>query len=292
MSDHRIHLTNIYFTPSTTIIGNYQPLVSESYLKIEIIPSYDGLNIKTINIIYFDPTDSSSCINEEISDASVFQAITFSLKGESSTLLHGVISYMKSLCRDDVNIIVKEYSKYIQDGVVLDGFMAGLCSYLTFLFLNENGTFVKTLPFQFSCPTSVMSGNIVNHNMFQYMSLPLISLTKTSTGIILQITTFVQSFINMWDPLFTTGPIIGTVNETKMCIEIVTALSSHVCSLMAETKSQQEIIINRLSDIELRLQHKVNTSLSTLTKNIDLLLSQQLNDTRINEIIQEAITKQ
>src|SRR5690606_1575843 len=132
----------------------------------------------------------------------VFKSITYSLINNEENIVDTVVKYIQTLPSDDLFIIKREYAKCIESESIVDGFIAGIAAYLALLFINENATIMNQLIFQVNIPTNVNGGNIVNRNMFRYLSLPLTAFCKLSKGVILQLVQFVQSFINIWDPIF------------------------------------------------------------------------------------------
>src|SRR5436853_1634089 len=298
MLDSQIYPIIITFTNDGVNIANSQmPIMGENYyLKIQILHTQNSKDIQSIKIHYYDPSVAPYHLNEDISDDSIFTAITYSMKGNDDSLVDRATNYMKSLPPDEVSIIFKEYSKYIKDGVVLDCFIACIAYYMAFLVLNENNIFVNQIPFQFSMPYSVYSGNLINRNMFQYISLPLISLCKICQGGLLQLILFIQSFINIWEPLFTDGPIIGTLNESRMCLEIINGFSQHVASTLAQTKCQQNLLIQQMNSMENQLRGIVEQSMFRTRREIDNLLidtRESIEDVKmlINDSIKEKISK-
>ncbi len=241
------HQVFIIFTNTDCIIQN-------DLDKIELIPPYIVIsievqnNIKLLKVQYTNPEVIPNRFNEELNDSTVFEAITYSMVGTGNTLLQRISSYISGLPDDDLNIIKHEYSKYINDGILLDGFLAGISSYLAFILLYENGIFVNQLPFQFSIPSIVRSGNTVNHNMFQFLSLPFTALSKSTTGVLLQLILFIQSFINIWETCFTNGPIIGSSNETRMCLEIIGGLSNYTINSISQ--NHREVSESSLEALE------------------------------------------
>jgi hypothetical protein len=271
--------TVVYFTQDSTSINS--KISSKSSLKIQIIPTEDKTEINSIKISYFN---GISQINEEIDDANIFSALTCSLNGIGDTLVEKITSYMNNLEEDEICVIIKEYSKYINDGVLFDALVAGIGSYLALLVLIENGAFVGQFPFEFSVPCSVCSGNTINGNMFKYMSLPLISLRKLSQGVLLQLVIFVESFINIWSPLFLEGPSISTMNESKVCLEIISGFSQHILSQKTENSYMSENyeqffrkcenLLQESSNKIMQLTNKVN-ELSEKVKELKLISSKE-----------------
>lgn len=232
---------SVYFT-DTHILINTKPSVP-SYIKVVVIPS--GEEVKQVNVYFVSETNR---ITEEVDDEDLFTGLTLSLRGEGS-FLNRVRTYMNSLDSDVLAVVTQEYSRRLSDCTLLEGFVAGLGSYIAFLALLENGAFVGRLPFEFHLPTSLSSGNATNENMFRYISLPLTALRKTLKGSLLQMTTFLEMFINLWAPLFRTGPLIPVQAETRCCIEIVSGISTH----FVESANESQVLKYRLSILEDKL---------------------------------------
>ena len=275
MNDPLIHPITIVFTHDFITIEDNPPSppsLSGHYLKIQIIPTDNGKDIQSIIICYSDPNGEPSRLHEEISDDNIFKSLVSSMKGYESNLLDKAVVYMKALPSDEVSVIVKEYTKYIQDGVVLDGFIAGIAAYIAFNVLNENSVFTNQMPFQFGLPWNIYSGNIVNRNMFQHLSLPLLSLSKIAKNVLLQLVLFIQSFINIWEPIFHDGPTIGSTNEARLCVEIISGLSQHVTSSLVQTQSLNESVSRELQSVETRIQASVDTAIAKMSREVNNLL--------------------
>jgi hypothetical protein len=165
-----------------------------------------------------------------------------SIKVRAPTFIEEVAHYIRSLPADDTMIIVREYQKCIEDGTILDGFVAGVAAYIALLVLSENGAFTKQLPLQFGLPCTVRSGPILTKNMFRYMALPLVALAKTCQGCILGLVTFVQGFINMWDTAFNEGPLIDPHATAMMQLEVTNGISQYtIRTLGSEVHHRQSI---------------------------------------------------
>ena len=275
ISDPRIHATTLIITSNLTTIVDSESTtspISSPYLKVRITPTRNGKDIAFIQITYLNHNANPSQLNDEIVEPNVFETLVHCVKGDGDSLIDRVVKYMRALPTDDVTVIVHEYTKYIQDGVILDGFIAGIAAYMTLLLLNENAVFTHQMPFQFSTPLTVRSGAIVNRNMFRYLSLPLTSLSRTAEGILLQLVLFVQGFINMWEPLFCDGPVIGFNNEGRMAIEVISGFSQHVASELAQTRALNDAMTQKLGLIENRLQSYVDDSLSKMRREVNNLL--------------------
>lgn len=276
MGDSRIDRCIITFTGTSTIISNSpSETQSDTYLKIEILPTQNGKNINSIEVWYMNPNNIVSRLHEEIANVGIFNALIYSINGEGETMVDKIISYLLSLPLEDQLVIRNEYKKYIADGTILDGLVAGISSYIVFILLNESNAFINQMPFQFACPWNLNSGHTINRNMFQYLSLPLTSLSKInipSNNILCQLVIFVQSFINMWTPLFIQGPSIGLAIETRMCTEIMSGLAQYNISILEQTQAQNDLLLKNMKSIESRLQTHIDRSISTIKREIHNLV--------------------
>lgn len=277
-SDPIMNITTIIFTPTSTTITDAISVPQVPYLKIQIIPTANGKDVSSLKFWYCNNNFVPSRLNEEISEEKFFRSsLVYSLETDGDTLIDRTVSYMKALSPDEICIISNEYTKYIQDGSVLDGFIAGIGAYITFLLLNENGIFMNQMPFQFTFPYTVRSGVIFNRNIFQHLSLPLTSLSKVSHDILFQLVVFIQSFINMWEPLFVCGPSIGISNESRMAMDVISGLSQHVACSLAETRTLNEIMSKQIHSIESRLQSYIDESLINMRREINNLIVESRN---------------
>jgi hypothetical protein len=187
---------------------------------------------------------------------------------------------MKQLSPDDVSIIVNEYTKYIENGFVLDGLISGIAAYLTFISLHSNSIFVDQLPFHFNIPSNTNICDNLNRNMFRHLSLPIMSLAKISTGVLKQLTLFIQSFINIWEPLFIQGQDISPSMDARLSIEIISGFSDHVASTLYQTQLLNESLFNTLNQIELRLQNHIDESLNKIKREVNNIVIEARDSVR------------
>lgn len=288
----RVNVTTVIFTPQSTSVTNAIFIPQGPYLKVQILPTENGRDIHSLRLWYYNNNASPCRLNEEISEENFFKSsLVYSLEGNGDTLLDKAVSYMKALSPDEICVISKEYTKYIQDGSVLDGLIAGIGAYMAFLILNENGIFMNQMPFQFTMPYTVRSGVIFNRNIFQHLSLPLLSLSKISQDILFQLVVFIQSFINMWEPLFVNGPNIGTLDEARMAMELISGLSQYVAGSLAETRTLNESLSKQIKSIESRLQLHVEDSLVKIRREVNNLVAETRNSTKeLNKSVTAQLT--
>jgi hypothetical protein len=248
----RIQSLHVICTPDGTSVSATVPALSGPHLLITARANGDGTNLEALFLTYSNHNSTPPLIQTSITDPAVFQAMTHYMQGSGTTVTQRCDSHMNQLPRDDVSVIAREYGRYFQEGRILDGFIAGVASYLGLLLLFENETFRTHMPFQFSVPTTVATGHALTQHMLSYMSLPLTALAKITTGVLGNIVNFVQSFINMWDTAFLPGPEIGS--EARMCLEIITGMTQHTSEALAQIQRDRQAIsitIAKLGD-ELR----------------------------------------
>ena len=262
----RINVTTVLFTPTTTVVGNISVPPVLPYLKVEITPTEDGNNIDGIKVLY---VTKQGRLNEEISEENIFRTLTLNIKGEDRSLYNKVTKYMRELSSEEVTVVVNEYTKYISDGVILDGFIAGIASYMAFLVLNDNGVFANQMPFQFRVVNNIESGLSVTSNMFQYLNIAMTSLCLVSEGILLQLVKFIQTFINLWDPVFETGPNITITDQSRLAMEVIAGLSQSVSKSIAQNREINKKIMEKLESIEMRMEHRIDNGNMKISKQVD-----------------------
>jgi len=265
----RINVTTVLFTESTTVVGSISVVPVIPYLKVEIRPTDDGDNIESIKIIYDNNLTKLSRLKEEISDTNIFRTLTLNIKGEDRSLYNKVTKYMRELSSEEVTVVVNEYTKYITDGYVLDGFIGGIGAYMAFLVLNDNGVFANQMPFQFRVVNNIESGLSVTSNMFQYLSIALTSLCLVSEGILSQLVKFVQTFINLWEPLFVNGPNLTITDQSRLAMEVIAGLSQSVAKSLAQNREINKELVEKLQSIEMKLQDRIDNSMRKILKQVD-----------------------
>ena len=128
MADLRLGRINIVFTENRVMISEgaggkrgSETEVSGAHLQIEVHPTGDGCDIASIDLKYYNPSGTPARLYQKIDDPCLFQAITYSIIGDGETFVERIRKYMRTLSPEDAAIIVKEYSIYIEDGIILDG---------------------------------------------------------------------------------------------------------------------------------------------------------------------------
>ena len=147
--------------------------------------------------------------------------------------------YINSLSNSQLNLIQKEYLRYIEDGILSDGFISGLACYLVLCFLINN----DLIP---DYHLSIPHDDIVNTNMFTYITIALHSLSMSDTYIS-HLASYVQSFINIWEPLFISGPTIKPQYYATLSIDVISAITRQVHSQLHTLQQQQYALYTALN---------------------------------------------
>lgn len=269
-----IHPTTVIFTPTSTVVGDCPNFPDSAYLKVLVLPTPDGKDIESVEVWYFNPLSEPNRLNEKIADEHVFKQLTRYLNGSYNTLIYGIADHMQRIIHPDhIAIIEKEYTKYISDGSLLDGFIAGIGAYLVFLLLNENGVFSNQMPFQFGVVYPVSSGITITGNMFEYLSLAFTALARSSQGILLQMILFIQTFINLWGSVFELGPEINPSHTARITMDVIDGFAQNVTKelvLARETTAE-------LNKVEAKLKSHVDDELVKIRREINNIVAEARN---------------
>ena len=123
--------TIITFTPDvTSIIADSdlstlaaQSSVTDNYLKIQILPTADGKNIKSLSFIY----NNIIKLHEVIDNSDFFLNISLNMEGNS--LLEKCLKYIAHIPHDDLLVINSEYVEYMDSTLIC--LVASIASYIT-----------------------------------------------------------------------------------------------------------------------------------------------------------------
>jgi hypothetical protein len=264
MSNHSSTILplDIVITPNElTIQANESVQPSGQYLHIRTLPTRSGDNLASISIRYGNVTHN-------LDDSNIMSSITHSLVNANNSLADSANNYIAELSDEDRNTILLEYSKYMTEGIILDGLIAGIAAYYALLTLFENHP--ELFPIQFNLPENTESGLILSCNMLQYIRLALLALVKiVCDPILLKLIVLVLSFINIWEPVFFQADIDPDYGM-ELTVEIITGLTEYTCTKLERaqtrhleiTKSEQHNYRTELN----RLQNQINDLNSKIQK--------------------------
>ncbi len=310
---YELVLLDIVITPCSATINtnNECPDLPNCYLQIKVYPTPCGRNIRCIEYWYHCGTK----LHGEITDPKVLQAVTsYSVIGEASDSLSEKIGcYITGVPEEQMVIMLQEYAVYMTDGILLDGVVAGIASYLVLLTLIEEGIF--PLPFEFNIPYKVSSGLSLTKNMLEYINLPLSTILKISdnleslscdpdkiccewisntkicqvNGILKQLALFVLSFMNIWDLLFVAGQTIDSDTRALLCIEMIHGISQCSTSLLLGYIKRQDDIMHELSCMEEKIRCYVEETMKRMRRELDNLVidnGQYVSHTVVNNVLE------
>lgn len=281
----------VIFTGGATITRDVNLTSEPSYLRVQVTPTSDRRGLSSVKIVFSNSTPNNTKITDGVDDDTLFRAITFSMKGEGA-MVDRVLDHLGTLPDEEIAVVEKEYQKY--GTTVANGFATGLAAYLTFFLLQENTAFHGQLPFQFSLPATVFSANIVNANTFHHLSLPLTALANTVKGVLHQLVTFVQTFVNIWASAFLPGPDLSATLEARLCMEVISGVSHHNSKMLvlAHENAAEKV----LSETRAKVSAHVDSLSNTQTQNhnelktyVDNALQKMRND--FNASLAEASAK-
>ncbi len=204
-------------------------------------------HIKNNDILYFTVTPGIDHIKCKIS----MDNNTYNIEQEDiSSWLVGtgdlsskLTMYMASLSDSQLNTIQKEYINYVNDGIISDGFISGLSAYMVMCFLINNGMIPG---YQLNIP----SDNIINTNMFNYISVALRAFSTMNLGWFSQLSRYVEIFINVWEGIFIAGSKIKVGSYAQLSVDIIAGMSQHVMSQLQTIQQQQYALYLALQEYD------------------------------------------
>lgn len=245
----------LVFTASKTVTHD----VKEDYIKVQV-KTKRKMDLKAIKAFSFQ---EGVYAKEEINinhNKETFSSLLNCINTPGDNLSQKVNFYLKSLSSEEVAIIKHEYMKYVDSQEphdLLHIFTAGLCSYLALIMLIHHPLFTNQLPFYFVFPCTIDSEHVCTINTFRYLSIPLTMMLKFCKGPLLEMVLFVQSFINLWEPLFIKGPEIGIANEARMYVDIISSLAQYVSASMIQANLLIQGYLNKIKDLESIIEKQV-----------------------------------
>lgn len=228
----------------------------KNYLQIFIY-------IKDGNIIYIKIKYCNKCV--KIHDTITYSHILDSIDYCGSCLITKCHNYIESLDCEDKAVICKEF----QHDNIVDDLLAGIAIYLSFIYLIENNAFSDDFPFNLQLPAK---DNYLNTNMFRYLSSPLLLLSKLSNSLLLRLILFIQSFINIWSPLFVSGCDISNNDYTMLHLELISAFAHNLTSSIIKMQEHTQHIFEKLQHIEEDLHFQLDNYLNKVSEEVNNLL--------------------
>ena len=176
-----------------------------------------SLIIEKINLIPFH----FSIIDNHHDQLNLWQKITnhmTELSSHPDTELY--LRYFNNAHLKDVNNL---------DVNMLDGFLYGYISYISLFALLENVKFKRSLPIQFQVPVRLEDGDCSDYHVFQYIYQPLNAMMQIldEDTPLYNYFNVIIGFINIWSPVFHSGPGINANIINTLNMEIMTGVTNY-----------------------------------------------------------------
>lgn len=212
-------ILNVLFTnEKCTVTARSKQSINKKHIQITI--SYDESTWEISSIfIRSVGFDDEIYQNQDIIPDNIELALQNIPSDHSrSSLKHKFLNQLKY--SGDEGVLTKEYKQYNTD--MESGFLAGLGTYCTFLYLLNNGLIDSEIPFPMTFPYRSNHLDSLNNNAFSVLSSPLMAFTKLASGPALHMGIFIQTFINSWGFMFVEGN--PQVNENKILPELLNSM--------------------------------------------------------------------
>lgn len=255
LQDKMIKVRPIIYVQSNTELNGYgiadfgkvkdttsiESSVDAPYLVLFIEPSPSGDSVQQVQAVFNDGMNRyTKTLDTEVQNVGLF--LNSETLKQSTSLVDKVNQYLSFYTEQDVlgmslppvtdntGFIVDPTSSLSQMG--MDAFVIGMAGYLASLtFLMEEDIY-SNLPFPFTLPFHTVGENVLNTNMFKYMSYPCTAVVTHSTYCDSRILfDQILRFCNEWGPIFDDGPVLDfstAVMDTTSgyCKLVVTDLST------------------------------------------------------------------
>lgn len=222
---------------------------SEPALRLLIFPNTSGFQIK---FWYHNFINHENNVLHETID--ILQLNNY-ISSHGKSFYDKITNYISTLSDDDFLVIKHEYKKYKLNFDLLHLCLIGMAAYSILIHFNDNSIF--NLPFQIFIPND----QVYTRSMFKYITTYLIALSRISVGPLLQLVSFLLSFVNIWDLMFIRGPEISISDFTKISVDIITGVSSHMIH-------QFDKISRHHDDIKHNLQKDIGLMMAEVRRDV------------------------
>jgi hypothetical protein len=178
-------------------------------------------------------------------------------------------AHLQTLSDEEILGHIMEHEKYcsVDHKNLIYSFLAGVTAYTIILSLLECSICEAVWPFKFMLPHgNNQIENLYSGNALRYFSVPLSAVYRTTTGVISQLCSYVQYFINVWDAVFLEGPEIPHNLYSRLSLDVMVGVTNHSSTLIEEMvtergrwqkelKATTEQLIDRFN-VELRRQQR------------------------------------
>jgi len=250
------------------------------YLILYIEPTKSGRDVGAARAIYHDGNRQfTTTLNNEVQNVGLFL--------NSETLKEGNLAekaaqYLSFYSETDVSDMARDplvdTSGAIVNPVVdnplqmgLDAFVIGVVGYLASLkFLLEDDVYAN-LPFSFTLPFHKVNENVLNTNMFKYMSYPCTAVvthsTYCSSRLLLD---HILRFCNEWGPIFDDGPKMDFIPSI---LDTVSGYCKLTVTDMSDFQQNTLILRDEMSNLQSELRTGGEEMLENVKTNVQHMVS-------------------
>jgi hypothetical protein len=248
------------YTAKEASLQEGKPDLDEGF-RITIIPSPCGEEINKItaayrargakgqHVVHLDSDETVGCLSYQLCD-----------RDGDCSFYQRIKCLIEKMCPADVNAIMESSPFLPQNSIKpkpTDMFFIGLATYLGFLALLEVPEVWDSLPFQFNLPSSVMSGNALNRNMFRYLEIPLHAARRVAKHPSLFVIDIVLTFINGWGHFFDEGPCLDHQFERSI-LETIVSFSASLLEHAQEVTNGRKEIKQAVTTIEAEIEEAMS----------------------------------
>jgi len=250
------------------------------YLILYIEPTESEKDVGAARAIYHDGNRQfTTTLNNEVQNVGLFL--------NSETLKEGNLAektaqYLSFYSETDVSDMARnplvDTSGAIVNPVVdnplqmgLDAFAIGVVGYLASLkFLLEDDVYAN-LPFSFTLPFHTVNENVLNTNMFKYMSYPCTAVvthsTYCSSRLLLD---HILRFCNEWGPIFDDGPKMDFIPSI---LDTVSGYCKLTVTDMSDFQQNTLILRDEMSNLQSELRTGGEEMLENVKTNVQHMVS-------------------
>lgn len=250
------------------------------YLILYIEPTESERDVGAARAIYHDGNRQfTTTLNNEVQNVGLFL--------NSETLKEGNLAektaqYLSFYSETDVSDMARnplvDTSGAIVNPVVdnplqmgLDAFAIGVVGYLASLkFLLEDDVYAN-LPFSFTLPFHTVNENVLNTNMFKYMSYPCTAVvthsTYCSSRLLLD---HILRFCNEWGPIFDDGPKMDFIPSI---LDTVSGYCKLTVTDMSDFQQNTLILRDEMSNLQSELRTGGEEMLENVKTNVQHMVS-------------------
>lgn len=262
-----------------------------------------GGDIERVSYIFHDSSERyDRTMTSEVSNISLF--LNSESLSQSGSLCEKVSQYLSFYSEADVLLMtvppLTDTSGLLTDptssssSMGVDAFIIGVCGYMGSMSMLMDEKVYGSIPFPFTLPFHTIGENVLNVNMFKYMSYPCTAVVTHSTYTPSRILfDHILKFCNEWGPLFDEGPPVDMNSSvmdtiTGQCKLIVDDMSTYqnnmvfmrdeLTNVYTEIKDSFDEINERTTKQLLSARDEIKEEMNKYFKEKERRLKREIND--------------